>query len=131
MKNHKIGLLSFMILLLFSCSQQIFETNGETIYKTGKNLQGEKLLDTNASRIKLATNCKACHGKNGNRMNGVSIQFRYLSNPDNYSIPYTDSLFFRFLDHDLKSNGKKAGIGVIWKMNDADKKDLLDYLKTL
>jgi hypothetical protein len=38
---------------------------------------------------------------------------------------------YRFLDHDLKSDGTKADIGVIWKMNDQDKKDLLDYLKTL
>lgn len=131
MKKDKIHLFSFLILLFFSCSKQIFSTNGETIYQTGKNLQGEKLLDTNASRFKLATNCKACHGKKGDRMNGVSIRFNYLSNPKSYPIPYTDSLFFRFLDHDLKSNGQKANIGVIWKMNDLDKKDLLDYLKTL
>lgn len=131
MKNDHIYLFSFLVLLLFSCSKQLFQTNGEAIYQTGKNLQGDQLLDKNASRIKFATNCKICHGKNGKRMNGVSIQFRALSNPNYYPIPYTDSLFFRFLDHDLKSNGQKANIGVIWKMSDPDKKDLLDYLKTL
>lgn len=131
MKNDKTYLFSFMTLLFFSCSKQIFLSNGEAIYQTGKNLQGEQILDKNASRIKIATNCKVCHGKNGDRMNGVSIRFSYLSNPNNYPIPYTDSLFFRFLDHDLKSNGQKANIGVIWKMNDQDKKDLLGYLKTL
>lgn len=131
MKTDRIYLLSFLIFLFFSCSKQIFRTNGEAIYQTGKNLQGEKLLDKNASRIKIATNCKACHGKNGDRMNGISIQFRVLSNPNYYPVPYTDSLFFRFIDHDLKSNGQKANIGVIWKMSDPDKRDLLDYLKTL
>ena len=131
MKTDKIHLFSFLVIVLFSCSKQLFQTNGEAIYQTGKNLQGEQILDKNASRIKFATNCKVCHGKKGDRMNGVSIQFRSLSNPNYYAIPYTDSLFFRFLDHDLKSNGQKADIGVIWKMNDSDKKDLLDYLKTL
>lgn len=131
MKKHNIHLFGFLVLLFSSCSKQIFQTNGEAIYQTGKNLQGEKLLDKNASRIKIATNCKACHGKNGDRMYGVSIRFSYLSNPNNYPIPYTDSLFFRFLDHDLKSNGQRANIGVIWKMSDADKRDLLAYLKTL
>jgi hypothetical protein len=131
MKTDKIYLFSFPILLFFSCSKHIFQSNGEAIYQTGKNLQGEIVLDKNASRFKFAANCKVCHGKKGNRMNGVSIQFSYLSNPKNYAVPYTDSLFFRFLDHDLKSNGQKANIGVIWKMNDRDKKDLLDYLKTL
>lgn len=64
-------------------------------------------------------------------MNGVSIKFSSLSDPDRMNNPYNDSLFFRFLDHDLKSDGTKANIGVIWKMNDKDKKDLLNYLKTL
>ncbi len=109
----------------------MYSTNGETIYRTGRNLQGEKLLDRKASRIKIVNNCKTCHGANGDKMNSVSIKFSYLSNPNNLSIPYTDSLFFRFLDHDLKSDGTKANIGVIWKMNDKDKKDLLDYLKSL
>lgn len=131
MKTDKIHLFSFLVIVLFSCSKQLFRTNGEAIYQTGKNLQGEQILDKNASRIKFATNCKVCHGKKGDRMNGVSIRFSYLSDPKNYPMPYTDSLFFRFLDHDLKSNGQKANIGVIWKMNDSDKKDLLDYLKTL
>jgi hypothetical protein len=131
MKKIKIYFIVTVLILSISCRKQIFSTNGETIYKTGKNLQGEKLLDKNASRIQIANSCITCHGKKGDRMNSVSIQFSYLSNPDNFSIPYNDSLFYRFLDHDLKSDGTKANIGVIWKMNNQDKKDLLDYLKTL
>lgn len=94
-------------------------------------MQGEVMLDKSASRIKFVNSCKGCHGKKGDAMNKVSIKFSYLSNSNNFTIPYTDSLFFRFLDHDLKSNGTKANIGVIWKMADKDKKDLLTYLKTL
>ena len=131
MKNIKSYSLLLATILLLSCSNKIFLTNGERIYKTGRNLNGERLLDKTASRIKIVHSCKSCHGKNGDRMNSVSIRFSYLSDPNKFSVPYTDSLFFRFLDHDLTSNGKKANIGVIWKMKDEDKKDLLEYLKTL
>jgi len=117
--------------LLYSCSAKVYSTNGETIYKTGYNLNGEKLLNKKASRIKIVHNCKTCHGNNGNAMRGVSIKFVDLSDTAKNTIPYTDQLFYRFLDEDLKSNGNKANIGVIWKMSDKDKKDLLDYLKKL
>jgi hypothetical protein len=46
-------------------------------------------------------------------------------------IPYTDELFFRFLDNETKSDGKTAETGVVWKMTEKDKIDLLAYLKTL
>lgn len=124
--------LSLLICsILICCSKKIYATNGETIYKTGRNKSGEKLLDKSNSRIKFVNSCITCHGNKGNRMNSVSIKFSDLSNPKNYKIPYNDSLFYRFLDHDLKSDGSKANIGVIWKMNVQDKIDLLEYLKTL
>jgi len=119
------------VMLVLSCGKKIYSTNGETIYRTGKNLQGEKLLDKTASRIKIANSCQTCHGKHGDAMKTVSIKFSYLSDSANFSTAYTESLFFRFLDHDLKSNGTIANIGVIWKMNEQDKKDLFNYLKTL
>ncbi len=132
MKNLIIVItISTTLFITASCSKQTFLTNGETIYMTGKNLNGEKMLDRGASRIKIANSCKTCHGKSGDRMNSVSIKFSYLSNSNNFAVSYTDSLFFRFLDHDLKSDSTKANIGVIWKMNNQDKKDLLQYLKTL
>jgi hypothetical protein len=131
MKNLELAILLFVCTAMVSCSQKLYLTNGETIYKTGKNIKGEKMLDKSASRIKIVSSCITCHGKNGDRMNGLSIRFSSLSNPNNFAIPYNDSLVYRFLDDDLKSDGTKADIGVIWKMNDQDKKDLLDYLKTL
>ena len=109
----------------------MYATNGETIYKTGRNSEGEELLDKRNSFIKITGSCKTCHGKNGDRMKNSSIKFSDLSNPAKFPVPYTDSLFFRFLDHDLKSDGSKANIGVIWKMSTKDKTDLLEYLKTL
>jgi hypothetical protein len=108
-----------------------YNSNGERIYKTGRNLQGEMMLDKHASRITLVKSCQTCHGKHGDAMRRVSIKFSDLGNAANHEVPYTDSLFFRFLDDDLKSDGTKANIGVIWKMGTRDKQDLLDYLKTL
>lgn len=125
-----LSILSISIAII-SCSKKLYQTNGETIYKTGRNLQGEKMINRSASRIPFVNSCITCHGKNGNSMRSISIQFSFLSNPNNLSIPCTDSLFYRFLDHDLKSDGTKANIGVIWKISDKDKKDLLEYLKTL
>jgi cytochrome c553 len=93
MKTIKIYLILLITFLLLSCSKQIFLTNGETIYKTGKNISGEKLLDKSNSRIKIVNRCKTCHGKNGDKMNDVSIKFSYLSDSNNFSTPYNDSLF--------------------------------------
>lgn len=131
MKKSKVYAFVLGIMILCSCNNKTYPSNGETIYRTGKNLQGERILDRRNSRIKIVNSCKSCHGKNGDAMKNTSIKFSSLRNPDNFETPYTDSLFFRFLDHDLKSNGVKANIGVIWKMNDNDKLDLLKYLKTL
>jgi cytochrome c553 len=121
----------FVILALLTHGRKNYSSNGESIYKTGRNLAGELLLNKHASRIKLVKSCQGCHGTGGNRMRNISIQFSYLSNPANFTVPYTDSLFYRFLDQDLKSDGRRANIGVIWQMNDRDKRDLLEYLKTL
>jgi cytochrome c553 len=96
MKNLKVYLFFLTLIVLISCSKQFYSTNGEAIYETGKNLKGDKLLDKSASRIKIVNSCTTCHGKKGDRMNSVSIQFSYLSNPENFSMPYNDSLFFVF-----------------------------------
>jgi hypothetical protein len=129
MKNIIVYFLSAIIIV--SCSKQTYPTNGENIYRTGRNLSGDNVLDKSASRIKFVNSCITCHGKNGDRMHGVSIKFSDLSNSDVYRVPYNDTSFFCFLDHDLKSDGTKANIGVSWKMNNQDKRDLLEYLKNL
>jgi len=118
------------IIIITGCNRKIYQDNGESIYKTGRNLQGKTMLDKSASRIKMVNSCKTCHGKNGDAIKRASIKFSDLSSPK-YFVPYNDTLFFRFLDHDLRSNGTKADIGVIWKINNKDKADLLQYLKSL
>lgn len=123
--------LPVMCTAMYSCTVKTYQTNGEAIYKTGRNLQGLAVLDRKASRIPLVNSCQTCHGKNGGRITRASVRFSDLSDAHRFSVPYNDSLFFRFLDQDLRSDGKKANIGVIWKMSDKDKRDLLAYLKTL
>lgn len=68
MKYSKIYVYFLLTFLIFSCSKKLFKTNGETIYKTGRNLQDEKLLNKSASRIKIVNSCKTCHGTNGDKM---------------------------------------------------------------
>lgn len=93
----KLNLVTgILCLILISCTKKTYTSNGERIYKTGKNVRGEKLLNKEASRIKIMSSCQTCHGKSGARMKNLSIQFSYLSNPDYFSAPYTDSLFFVF-----------------------------------
>lgn len=123
--------MAFAIATTAAYGKKEYAGNGEKIYKTGRNTEGMLVLDKAASRITIIKSCQTCHGKHGNAMKRVSIRFADLSNPANHAVPYTDSLFFRFLDHDLKSDGSRANIGVIWKMGDRDKQDLLAYLKTL
>lgn len=118
-------------IFLFGFSAHPARTNGASIYNTGKNLAGESLLDRDASRIRIARACRTCHGADGDAMRGVSIRFSDLSDPSQHAVPYTDSLVYRFLDEDLRSDGTKANIGVRWKMSADDKRDLLAYLKTL
>jgi len=130
MKVFKIYIFCLLPLLSFS-SIYLNKSNGESIYSTGKNLQGEKMLDKSASKIKFVHNCKTCHGANGDKMKDASIKFRDLSDPTKHNVPYNDNLFYRFLDDDLFSDGTKANIGVIWKMSNKDKQDLLEYLKSL
>lgn len=130
MKN-KLCLLLPIIAFIASCTQEIYPTNGETIYRTGKNLDGQRLLDKDRSQIKFIKSCQGCHGSNGNRTPDCGIKWSHLTDANALEVPYNDSLFFRFLDEDIKSNGNAAQTGVHWDMSMQDKQDLLDFLKTL
>ncbi len=117
--------------------QTVFATNGETIFRTGKNLKGVVLQDLDRSEMKMAHSCAMCHGANGAggmmmMMRTVpSIRFKDLSDPAKHSVPYNEDLIKRFLDEELKSDGSVAVTGVAWKMSEKDKDDLIDFLKTL
>ena len=127
----KVIYLSLILLLFQNCTKGFYSSNGETIYKTGKNKEGKKLLDKEHSQITFVRSCLGCHGKEGERNRNCTLKWSNLSNPQKHRVPYTDSLFYRFLDEDLKSDGSHAETGVHWNLSLEDKKDLLDYLKKL
>jgi len=126
-------IIFFILLVIFSlgCAKEIYVSNGETIYRTGKNKNGKKLLDKGRSQITFVKSCQGCHGKAGDRNSNCIIKWSSLSDPNKHSVPYTDFLFFRFLDKDLKSDGSHAETGVHWNLSTEDQKDLMEYLKKL
>ena len=113
---------------LFACQRKSYPELGENIYRTGKNLSGKHLLDKHRSQIKFIKSCQGCHGGNGRRIPDCNIQWSQLAR---LPVPYTDSLFSRFLDEDLKSDGSSAKTGVHWEMTAAEKQALVAFLKTL
>lgn len=127
----RLVLFFFVGVITTYCSQKTYRSNGERIYKTGKNYAGVVLLDKTNSQLHFVKSCQTCHGKRGSRNRNCKIGWSYLSSVDQMDVPYTDSLFFRFLEEDLKSNGQKALTGVHWKMSPQDKADLLAYIKSL
>jgi hypothetical protein len=129
MKNSVIILIATFIVI--SCSRQTYAGSGETIYRTGKNATGQSLLDKQHSSIRIFKSCQGCHGKTGDRLRSCTIKWSHLSDPAKMEVPYTDSLFNRFIDHDLKSDGSEAKTGVHWKMSEQEKRDLIVFLKTL
>ncbi|HEX8515790.1 MAG TPA: hypothetical protein VF868_06280 [Bacteroidia bacterium] len=128
----KLAAACLITVTLLSCGKEE-RSNGELIYRTGRNLEGETMLDRKGSQLKLAESCQDCHGRTGgNFLNRKeSIRYKDLSDPSLRDIPYNDSLIFRFLDHELKSDGSRAITRVKWKMNNRDKKDLVNFLKSL
>jgi hypothetical protein len=126
-------LLAFMVLGLSNCKKE-YDTNGETIFRTGKNLSGTTLQDIKLSEMKMLHGCDNCHGSNGkgnSHHSTGSIAYNDLTNAKLHTIPYTDKLLERFIDHELKSDSTVAKTGVVWRMSAQDKADLIDFLKTL
>ena len=122
---------AWICLIISSCSRVMFSSNGESIYKSGKNLSGTSLFDKKQSSLRIFKSCKGCHGSSGRNVRSCDISWAYLSDSTMKDVPYTKQLFFRFLDEDLKSDGSKAKTGVHWTMTDEEKSDLMEYLKTL
>lgn len=133
-----LTLTGFLFMLFNINKYEADLTNGESIFKTGKNLAGEVMQDMEKSEMSgMLHSCAHCHGESAqgkpNRRMGPtgSIKFKDLSDVKLHGVPYTDELFIRFLDTELKSDGTTALTGVVWKMSEKDKNDLLAYLKTL
>ena len=120
-----------VIVIGSGCANKLYTTNGESIYMSGMDLTGRPLLDKEYSEITLFKSCNGCHGPSGTRIKSCNVQWSYLTDSSKLDVPYTEELFIRFLDEDLKSDGSKARTGVHWQMTVQDKSDLIEYLKTL
>lgn len=120
-------------------SRAVFPTNGETIFRTGRNQQGVILQDLARSQMPMPHSCASCHGSDGtgSMMGGMmggripAIRFRDLSDPRLHPVPYTEETLMRFLDDEVKPDGTVANTGVAWRMSAQDKTDLIAFLKTL
>ncbi|MBL7773613.1 MAG: hypothetical protein JNM95_12175 [Chitinophagaceae bacterium] len=127
--------LSYTLTYLVGCKKVTYATNGETIFKTGKNKSGKVLQNIDKSSMKMAHSCSSCHGNDGSggsmMENTPSIKYNDLTNPALHNIPYTEELIKRFLDHELKSDSTVANTGVVFEMDETDKNDLITFLKTL
>ena len=117
---------------------RVYPTNGETIFRTGKNQEGVVIQDLARSQMSMMGHgCVNCHGSDGGggmRMMGrtvPSIKFKDLADPAKHQVPYTEALIKRFLDEELKSDGTPAQTGVAWRLSEQDKEDLIAFLKTL
>lgn len=120
-------------------TQTVFPTNGEAIFRTGRNLQGIILQDLARSQMPMPHSCSSCHGFDGagSMMGGMmgsavpSIRFRDLVDPRLRRVPYTEEALMRFLDDEVKPDGTAANTGVAWRVSARDKADLIAFLKTL
>ena len=135
MKNDTISfvLLFFCLYPILTSCEKEYDSNGETIFRTGKNLKGEMMQDRNSSQRNAIYSCQDCHGRTGGNIinKDESIKYKDLIDPALRIVPYNDELIKRFLDEELKSDGTKANTGIVWKMSDKDKTDLIEFLKTL
>jgi hypothetical protein len=124
-------LLGGLLLVISSCKKT--KSNGETIFRTGKNLKGEVVSYREIADVRQASGCENCHGRRGGNVinKDESIKYKDLSDPKLHNVPYNDSLLKRFLDLKLKSDGTTAKTPIITKMGQQDKEDLILFLKTL
>lgn len=142
--NIKLLLFVSFSLFLTGCKEESVESsstdsNGKTIFLTGKNSQGIVLQDLQKSEMSgMVHGCANCHGEDGkgkfrgggDRQTG-SIAYKDLTNATLHTPAYTDALIERFLDSETKSDGTHANTGVVYVMGATDKSDLISYLKTL
>ena len=122
---------AWICLIISSCSRAMFSSNGESIYKSGKNLSGKSLLDKQNSKLTIIKSCEGCHGSFGKRVRNCNIQWSYLTDATYMRVPYTKELFYRFIDEDLMSDGSPAITGVHWRMTNSEKDAIINYLNTL
>jgi len=123
-----------------------FTSNGEMIYYTGINAQGERIPFTGGPRwlYMHGGGCASCHGEDGRGgvpvMMGTAIpsdiRYHHLIEEEHEEgeehPPYTDELIKRAITQGLDPAGKPLDLTMPrWQMSEEDLNDLLEFLKTL
>ena len=121
-------------------------TNGERIFKTGYNIDGQRIaFDDGAPWLYMhGCGCAACHGSDGRggfwvmMSNQVAPDIRYSHltegehEEDEGHPPYDDALIARAIREGLNPAGETLSWPMPrWDLSDRDMADLIDYLKML
>jgi cytochrome c oxidase subunit 2 len=125
---------------------QVYVSNGETIYFTGRNDRGER-IPFDGAPMWLSTHggsCATCHGADGRGgapvMMGTEIpgdiRYTHLTEEEHEEgeehPPYTDELIKRAIALGLNPAGEPLDPTMPrWRMSDRDLNDLIEFLKTL
>jgi cytochrome c oxidase subunit 2 len=125
---------------------QVYVSNGETIYFTGRNDRGER-IPFDGAPMWLSTHggsCATCHGADGRGgapvMMGTEIpgdiRYTHLTEEEHQEgeehPPYTDELIKRAITLGLSPAGEPLDPTMPrWRMSDRDLNDLIEFLKML
>jgi cytochrome c oxidase subunit 2 len=125
---------------------QVYVSNGETIYFTGRNDRGER-IPFDGAPMWLSTHggsCATCHGADGRGgapvMMGTEIpgdiRYSHLTEEEHEEgeehPPYTDELIKRAITLGLNPAGEPLDPTMPrWRMSDRDLNDLIEFLKML
>jgi uncharacterized membrane protein len=125
-----------------------YSSNGERIYYTGINENGEEIPYSGGMMMRMS--CADCHGNTGE--GGLNIMMYDVTSADirydvltgaheteNESegehhdhIPYNDTTIKAVITTGLEPDGEELSLAMPrWRFSDKDLDDLLDYLKTL
>jgi cytochrome c oxidase subunit 2 len=128
---------------------QVYVSNGETIYFTGRNDRGERIPFEGAPGwlYMHGGSCATCHGPDGRGgapvMMGTEIpgdiRYSHLTEEEHEEHeggeehpPYTDELIKRAIALGLDPAGEPLDSTMPrWRMSDGDLDDLIEFLKTL
>lgn len=117
-----------------------FESNGETIYYTGFNESGQRILTTYGPQWLYAHGggCVNCHGVDGKGgvpvMMGYTVpeDITYVSLTTEEEHPYTDEDIKTAIKDGLEPSGESLSPTMPrWQMSEKDLNDTLAYIKDL
>jgi cytochrome c oxidase subunit 2 len=123
-----------------------YVSNGQMIYFTGRNQQGERISFDGAPMwlYRHGGSCASCHGPDGRGgapvMMGTEIpgdiRYSHLTEEEHEEgeehPPYTDELIKRAITQGLNPAGEPLDPTMPrWHMSDQDLNDLIQFLKTL